>query len=76
VQVVRARENGRIVSQTGIAPNATPTLRVPLEPRNDGSCVVRFSVARTAVPADVVPRSTDTRSLGARFTRFTVDGRP
>ncbi len=33
-------------------------------------CRVRFDVAKTLVPAKVVPGSTDTRPLGVHFLRF------
>jgi hypothetical protein len=49
----------------------TTTMRVPLSPAN-GRCVVRFHVAKTAVPAVVLgPPNTDTRELGVHFNRFT-----
>jgi Dolichyl-phosphate-mannose-protein mannosyltransferase len=56
-----------------VQPGGTGALAVPLAPR-DGRCTVVFRVSPTAVPALVVPGSTDTRRLGIRFTR--VDYRP
>jgi hypothetical protein len=47
-------------------------LRVPLEPR-DGRCVVRFDVSPTAVPADELPGSEDTRRLGTHFVGFAYE---
>ena len=44
-------------------------LTVPLEPRN-GVCRVVFTVARTAIPAVVLPRNGDGRLLGAHFLDF------
>jgi len=70
VQTVVAREDGRIVGTARIAPTAQRTLVVPLTPGARGRCSVRFSVARTGVPALVEPGSTDTRHLGARFLSF------
>ena len=70
LQTVVAREDGRVVGTARVAPTAERTLRVPLIPGAGARCSVRFSVARTGVPALVEPGSTDTRRLGARFLRF------
>jgi hypothetical protein len=43
---------------------------VPLKPDTQHVCHVRFDVAKTLVPAQVIPGSTDTRALGAHFLRF------
>jgi Dolichyl-phosphate-mannose-protein mannosyltransferase len=56
-----------------IRPGETGFLTVPLRPR-DGRCSVDFEVAPTAVPAQTLPGSTDTRRLGVHFSR--VDYRP
>jgi Dolichyl-phosphate-mannose-protein mannosyltransferase len=54
-------------------PNEQTKLRVPLPDRAE-TCVVRFRVTPTAVPAEVLGGSTDRRILGAHFTAF--DYRP
>ena len=41
--------------------------------RADGTCTVRFSITPTAVPADVMPGSTDDRVLGVHFDAFVYD---
>jgi hypothetical protein len=43
---------------------------VPLEAGPGHVCSVTFRVAKTLVPADVIPGSTDTRPLGVHFLRF------
>jgi hypothetical protein len=50
--------------------DATHPLRVPLHRSANGTCSVTFAVSPTAVPADVLPRSSDERVLGVRFTVF------
>ena len=50
-------------------PMETATLRVPLQPASE-TCVVRFSVRPTAVPAETLPGSSDDRELGAHFNGF------
>jgi hypothetical protein len=40
----------------------------------DGVCTVRFEVARTVVPARLIPGSTDRRALGAHFLSFDYRG--
>jgi hypothetical protein len=70
-QVVRAYEGSRLVAGTSVAPAAQGVLRVPLRRGSDGSCVVRFVVQRTTVPARVVRGSTDRRALGLHFLTFT-----
>jgi dolichyl-phosphate-mannose-protein mannosyltransferase len=53
-----------------IRPTDTATLRVRVSPTR-GTCVVRFKVTPTAIPADVIAGSTDDRVLGAHFNAFT-----
>jgi hypothetical protein len=53
-----------------VAPLATETLVVPLSRAASGNCLVRFDIARTAVPADVEPDTTDRRALALRFLDF------
>ncbi len=52
-----------------VPPGGKATLTVPLRSR-DGRCTARFTVTPTAVPAAVIPGSTDTRRLGIHFSRF------
>jgi hypothetical protein len=47
-------------------------LRVPL-PEGRETCVVKFQVSPTAVPAEIVPGSTDRRELGAHFNAFAYE---
>jgi dolichyl-phosphate-mannose-protein mannosyltransferase len=54
-------------------PDEHATVRVRVRPRADGTCTVRFRVAPTAVPADVIPGSTDTRRLGVHFDAFAYE---
>ncbi len=72
-QRVDAFVAGRRVARARLEPNADSKLRVPLE-RGRETCVVRFRVTPTAVPAEVLPDSTDRRELGAHFNVF--DYRP
>jgi hypothetical protein len=64
-QVVTAYAGARVVGRATIPPPDRVDLTVPLERRADGSCVVRFEVARTAVPGP-----DDPRRLGAHFVSF------
>jgi hypothetical protein len=64
-QTVVAREGGRTVGRVSIPVDGQTTLRVPLRPTG-GTCTVRFTVGRTAVPG---PQ--DHRNLGAHFLSFT-----
>ncbi len=73
-QTVVAYDGRRALGRARIAPAGTATLTVPLRPDSDGICTVRFEVARTAVPAGVIPGNTDRRTLGAHFLSF--DYRP
>ena len=68
-QVVVASEAGRRVGRISVAPDAEPTLNVPLAARG-GTCSVRFQVAYTRVPARVQPGSSDERQLGVHFVSF------
>ena len=52
------------------APSTTPTLRLLMTGRPDGTCRARFTVSPTAVPAAIESLSNDTRVLGARFLAF------
>ena len=72
-QTVGASVGGRRVARLRLDPSAPAKLRVPLEPGRE-TCVARFQVTPTAVPADVLPGSTDRRELGAHFNVF--DYRP
>ena len=66
---VLATVAGRPVARVQVPPDDTVTLRVPLT-SVDGTCVVRFDVSPTLVPAEVVPGSTDDRELGVHFDSF------
>ena len=66
---VTAWVRGKPVASIAVAPEGTATLRVPLEAGN-GTCVVRFTVSPTRVPAEVIPGNTDDRELGAHFDSF------
>jgi len=48
-------------------------LRIPVAPDANGVCVVRYTVSPTAVPADVLPGSSDDRVLGAHFNGFALE---
>jgi 4-amino-4-deoxy-L-arabinose transferase-like glycosyltransferase len=69
---VRGRPVGGAARAVSFPQDELARLRVPLVPR-DGRCVVRFAVSPTAVPADVVDGSVDTRRLGAHFVTFTYE---
>ncbi len=56
-----------------LEPTGNAVLRIPVAPNADGMCVVRYDVAPTAVPADVVPGSNDDRVLGAHFNAFALE---
>jgi hypothetical protein len=73
-QIVTAYEGGVAVGHIGVPPDRDATFKVRLQPRPDGRCVVRFRVARTLVPARVIPGSTDRRPLGVHVLGFTVGG--
>jgi Dolichyl-phosphate-mannose-protein mannosyltransferase len=69
-QTVTASVGGKVAGVAQIAPTKIVHLVVPLEPDARNVCHVRFDVAKTLVPAQVIPGSTDTRPLGAHFLRF------
>jgi len=67
--------DGRRVTRSAsisFASDAVATLRLPLLPE-EGSCVVRFGVAPTSVPAEVIPGAVDRRELGAHFNGFVLE---
>jgi hypothetical protein len=70
---VIARVRGRVVARAKVFPTHRKTLRVPLRPEpGTDRCVVRFNVARTAIPAVVTGGlNPDPRPLGMHFNRFT-----
>jgi dolichyl-phosphate-mannose-protein mannosyltransferase len=73
-QSVAAVVDGRRVARVLVDPTEPATLRVPL-PDGVETCLVRFEVVPTAVPADVLPGSTDDRVLGAHFNAFVYEPR-
>jgi hypothetical protein len=70
-QRVIARRDGRVVDLTRVDPSTPTTFTVPLARGADGRCTVVLTVTPTAVPAEVLPGSTDVRRLGVHFQRFT-----
>lgn len=72
VQTVTASVRGNEVGRMRLQPNKRAKLRVPLESGRE-TCVVRFLVSPTAVPADVLAGSTDRRVLGAHFNAFVYE---
>jgi hypothetical protein len=72
-QVVRARTRGAEAS-TRLRPDGRATLAIPVAPAAaGGACTVAFTIRPTAVPADVIPGSTDDRELGAHFDAFAYE---
>ena len=71
-QLVIARANGRVVVRRFLPPGETRLLTVPLRRGRGGNCTVNFTVSPTAVPAEVLVGSEDTRELGVHFRRFDV----
>jgi hypothetical protein len=70
---VVARVRGRVVGRAQVFPAEQKVLRVPLSPQG-GTCIVRFDVARMAVPDAVTGgQNPDPRSLGMHFTRFVYE---
>jgi len=69
VQTVTASVDGKELRRVRLRPNEQAKLRVPLE-RGQETCIVRFRVSPTAIPAEVLPASRDRRVLGAHFTAF------
>lgn len=72
-QTVAAFVHGREAARLRLAPAGRAVLRVPL-PDGEETCLVRFRVRPTAVPAQVLDGSADGRVLGAHFNGF--DYRP
>jgi hypothetical protein len=72
VQTIVAHEDGRIVGRARITPSGHTALTVPLLPEAGNRCIVRYSVAHTAVPALVEPGSQDERRLGAHFLDWSL----
>jgi Dolichyl-phosphate-mannose-protein mannosyltransferase len=71
-QTVTGAAGGEI-ARVRLVPNEQATLVVPL-PDDAETCVVRFRVSPTAVPAEINADSNDLRELGAHFNGF--DYRP
>ncbi|MEX2612717.1 MAG: glycosyltransferase family 39 protein [Gaiellaceae bacterium] len=69
LQTVTALVGGNVVGRMRLQPNEQAKLRVPLESGQE-TCVVRFRVSPTAVPAELLPGSNDRRVLGAHFNAF------
>jgi hypothetical protein len=74
-QRVRATTNGATATVV-FPPTRTARLRIPVRPAADGTCVVRYTVTPTAVPADVLPGSSDDRRLGVHFDVLSYTPRP
>jgi hypothetical protein len=74
-QTVIASVRGAEVGRVRLQPNEQAKLRVQLEPGRE-TCVVRFRVTPTTVPADVLAGSTDRRRLGAHFNTFAYEPSP
>jgi hypothetical protein len=70
--VITAAVAGREAGRVRLDPRRTSSLRVALTP-NGGECSVTFSVAPTAIPADVLAGSADERRLGAHFNGFAYE---
>ena len=68
-QLVTAVVDGEEAGRVRLRPNTRASLRVPL-PAGRETCVVRFRVSPTAVPAQVLPDNFDRRELGAHFNAF------
>jgi hypothetical protein len=68
-QVVTATVKGRRVGHVELTRDDA-RLVVPLRPDARRICRVRFDVASTAVPAQVLDHSSDTRRLGVHVLRF------
>jgi hypothetical protein len=72
--VTAAPAAGRIV-RVRVEPNEPAELRIPLPDRLE-TCVVKFRVSPTAVPAELDPRSGDDRVLGVHFESFVYEPAP
>jgi hypothetical protein len=71
-QLVEAYVHGRLAATSVVGPFREVTMHVPLRRGPRGSCTVNFTIARTRVPARVIPGNSDTRQLGIRFIAFAV----
>ncbi|HEX4745798.1 MAG TPA: glycosyltransferase family 39 protein [Gaiellaceae bacterium] len=70
-QTVVARSNGKVVGRIRLQPEGRAVLSVPVSPMpGTRDCRVVYTVTPTAVPANVLPDSTDDRELGAHFNLF------
>jgi hypothetical protein len=71
-QTVVARTNGAVVGRVRLRPEGRAVLRVPVAPApGSNDCRVVFTVAPTAVPAEVTAGANpDPRVLGAHFNQF------
>ena len=74
-QTVRATSGGRAAS-VRFRPDEHAFLLVPVKPQSGSTCTVRLAISPTAVPADVIPGSTDERVLGAHFDAFAYEPDP
>jgi len=70
IQALAAQLHGKTIAQTTVPTRRAATFSVALPRRAHGVCAVNFLVNPTAVPAQVVPPSLDTRTLGIRFLGF------
>ena len=70
--ILSIRMGGRVTDRVIVDPLVTSVqARFPLE-SEDGKCVVRFEVDRTAIPREVTDgENPDPRELGLHFNRFT-----
>src|SRR5206468_393722 len=69
-QTVAAYVGGKVAAKVSVPPVDRRVLHVPLR-REGGTCVVRFRVSRTAIPAVVTNGANpDPRRLGIHFNRF------
>jgi len=73
--VTATTTSGGRVADAGIhvPPTGSVVLRIPVTPDANGVCVVRYTVSRTAVPADAIEGNTDRRVLGAHFNGFALE---
>jgi len=70
-QAVTASAGDRRLARVLVGQHAPVVMRVPLRPQRS-TCVVRFDVSPTAVPAEVTNGANpDPRELGIHFNRFT-----
>ncbi len=72
--ILSARVGGRVIKRVIVDPRVTSVqMRIPIESEN-GKCVVRFEVDRTAIPREVTDgENPDPRQLGLHFNRFTYE---